>query len=170
MILATSLSATGRRLGLRSLALAAAFVLALTAPAPAADETTPQAFLTALYHRYEGTHTRGIDYANKRTLLRYFEPTLVALITADQAASAKRDEVPALDGDPFVDAQEWKIADLAITTEMQGPDKATGIVTFRNFDEPKKLRVELVRLKVGWRIADIVWPDGSLRGLYGDNH
>jgi hypothetical protein len=102
--------------------------------------------------------------------LRYFEPSLVALMTADQAAAQKKDEVPALNGDPFVDAQEWDITRLAIAIEPGGPDKATGTVTFRNFDKPTKLTVALVRLKDGWRIADIVWPDGSLRGLYTGNH
>jgi len=153
---------------LRRLALALAGILALAAPA-LADET-PQAFLTALYHRYEARHFRGIDYADKRVLLRYFEPSLVALITADQAAAKKKDEVPALDGDPFVDAQEWEITRLAVATRMDGPDKATATVAFRNFNEPKTLTVQLVRLKAGWRIADIAWPDGSLRGLYIDHH
>jgi hypothetical protein len=154
---------------LRHVVLAIACIIAFAAPAFAA-ETTPQDFLTALYHRYEAKNFRGIDYANKQALLRYFEPSLVALITADQAASAKRDEVPALDGDPFVDAQEWEITQLTIATQAEGSDKAAGTVTFRNFDEPKKLTVRLVRLKAGWRIADIVWPDGSLRGLYTENH
>lgn len=153
----------------RRIALALACLIALTAIAPA-EEATPQAFLTALYHRYEGKHTRGIDYADKRTLLHYFDPALVTLIVADQAAAKKNDEVPALDGDPFVDAQEWAITQLAITTAADGPDTATGIVTFRNFAEPKKIQLALVRLKAGWRIADITWPDGSLRGLYRDNH
>ena len=153
----------------RRLVLTIACLTALIAPV-FADEATPQTFLTTLYHRYEGKHTRGLDYADKRMLMRYFEPSLVDLITADQAAAKKRDEVPALDGDPFVDAQEWEITQLAITTTADGPDKATGTVTFRNFSEPKKLTVALVRLKAGWRIADITWPDGSLRGLYTDNH
>ena len=55
----------------RRFALAIACILGLAAPA-LADEATPQAFLTALYHRYEGKHTRGIDYADRRVLLRYF--------------------------------------------------------------------------------------------------
>jgi hypothetical protein len=77
--------------------------------------------------------------------------------------------VPALDGDPFVDAQEWEITGLTITVQTDGPDKAMGIVAFRNFNKPIKIQVALVRLKDGWRISDIVWPDGSLRGLYTNN-
>jgi hypothetical protein len=154
---------------LRPLILAIAWIVPLAPPA-LADEATPQAFLTALYQRYEAKSFPGIDYADKRVLQRYFEPSLIALIIADQAAAKKRDEVPALDGDPFIDAQEWKITQLAITTQADGADKATGSVIFRNFNKPEKLVVRLVRLKAGWRIADIVWPEGSLRGLYTDNH
>jgi hypothetical protein len=126
-------------------------------------------FLTTLYHRYEGKHTRGIDYADKPTLLRYFDPSLAKLITEDRAAAKKNDEVPALDGDPFVDAQEWEITRLTITVQTDGPDTAMGIVAFRNFNKPTKIQVALVRLQDGWRISDIVWPDGSLRGLYTSN-
>ncbi|HEY1503033.1 MAG TPA: DUF3828 domain-containing protein [Stellaceae bacterium] len=154
---------------LRRLILAIACITIFAASA-LADEATPQAFLTALYQHYEAKGFPGIDYADKRVLQRYFEPSLVELITADQAAAKKRDEVPALDGDPFVDAQEWEITRLAITTQTDGADKATGSVAFRNFKKPKKFVVRLVRLKAGWRIADIVWPEGSLRGLYTDNH
>jgi hypothetical protein len=150
---------------IRRFVVAIACIIGLAAPA-LAEEATPQAFLTALYHRYEGKHTRGIDYADKRTLLRYFDPSLVALITVDQEPAKKNDEVPALNGDPFVDAQEWEITQLAITAEVSGPDKANGTVAFRNFNKAQKFRIALVRLKDGWRIADIVWSEGSLRGLY----
>ena len=160
-----------RRPPLRGIVLTLACIAALILPSLArAEEATPQAFLTALYHRYEGKHPRGVDYADARALARYLEPSLVALIMADRAAAAKRDEVPALDGDPFIDAQDGEITRLAVTTAIKRPDKATGTVTFRNSGKAMRLRLDLVRLEEGWRIADIVWPEGSLRGLYTDNH
>ena len=154
------------RRGLRDFMVAVACLLALIAPARAGQDATPQAFLTALYHRYEVKCFCGIKYWKTQTMRRYFEPSLVALIDADLTAAAKHNEIPELDGDPFVDAQEWQITELAITTEMHGADNATGTVTFRNFGEPKKLTVQLVRMKAGWRIADILSPDGSLRGIF----
>jgi hypothetical protein len=146
------------------------FVLAIAwiAPALAADEATPEKFLATIYHHYEGKDAKGVDIYGKGALARYFEPSLVALIAADQAAAAKRGDEPELDGDPFIDAQDWEITQLKIAAVMEGADKATATVSFRNFDEAQSVTVKLVKLAAGWRIADIVWPDGSLRALYTD--
>ena len=32
---------------------------------------------------------------------------------------------------------------------------------FENFEQPKTVVLDLVKLKVGWRIADIVWQGDS---------
>lgn len=78
--------------------------------------------------------------------------------------------MPELDGDPFIDAQDWEITALKIAIKMGGPDKATATVSFENFKEPHSVTVKLIKVPVGWRIADIVWAEDSLRGLYTDKH
>ena len=155
---------------LRPLVLAIACIITLAAPALAADDATPDKFLAAIYHRYEGKNAKGIDIDAKGALARYFEPSLVAIIAADEKAAAQRGDVPELDGDPFIDAQDWEITDLKIATVMDGTDKATATVNFQNFKEPHSVTVKLVKLRAGWRITDIVWAEGSLRGLYTDKH
>jgi hypothetical protein len=155
---------------LRHLALAIACILTLAAPVRAADDATPDKFLATIYHQYEGKNAKGVDIYGKGALSRYFEPALVALIAADEAAAAKRGDVPELDGDPFIDAQDWEITALKIATRMDGADKATATVTFENFKEPHSVTVKLIKLPVGWRIADIVWAEDSLRGLYTEKH
>jgi len=156
---------------LRHLALAIACIMTVAAPALGADDATPDKFLATIYHQYEGKNAKGVDIDGKKALSRNFEPSLVALIIADEAAAAKRGDVPELDGDPFIDAQDWEITDLKIAVKMDSADKATATVNFRNVKEPKSVTVQLVKLSVGWRIADIIWPgDGSLRGLYTDKH
>ena len=77
----------------------------------------------------------------------------------------RRGEVPKLDGDPFLDAQEWQIKDLAIAVTTEGA-KATGKVTFDNFGKRVAVTLDLVQTPAGWRVAEIKWPSGSLRGLY----
>jgi hypothetical protein len=72
---------------------------------------------------------------------------------------------PTLDGDPFVDAQEWQISDLVVRASGSS-DSATGVVSFANFGKPKRLAIDLVRTPAGWRIADIAGSSGSLRMLY----
>src|SRR5487761_2028003 len=99
----------------RSLLLGAAGAV-LAGPALAADESA-RAFVTAIYDTYKGKAAKGILLDDNRTIRRYFEPALAALMIKDQDAAAKRGEVGNLDGDPFVDAQDWKITgfDIAVS-------------------------------------------------------
>ena len=98
-------------------------------------------------------------------LAGYLSPEVITLMDQMYAASKKADEVPALDGDPFVDAQEWDIKSFDITVDQAGADKAIGHVRFKNYDEEKSLTLDLVHLKSGWRIDDIHWSNGTLRKL-----
>jgi hypothetical protein len=41
-----------------------------------------------------------------------------------------------------------------------------GTVTFMNSGKPQKVVLELLRSGNEWRIADIAWDSGTLRGLY----
>lgn len=77
----------------------------------------------------------------------------------------RRAEVPKLDGDPFLDAQDWNIKDLAISVKADGP-KATGQVTFDNLGKHTEINLDLVQTPAGWRIANIKAPSGSLSDLY----
>jgi hypothetical protein len=157
----------------RSLFLMAAGSLAmpwgLAAPAAAGD-VAATAFVTKIYDAYKGKDAKGVTLDAEADYRRYFEPSLVALIIKDQKAAAKRKDVPTLDGDPFVDAQDWDITALDIAVTDAPPDKAVATVTFKNSDEPVKVVLNLVKVKNDWRIADILSTrDGkteSLRGLF----
>jgi hypothetical protein len=135
----------------------------MTAPAP---NSTPQAFLDAIYKTYLGKESKGIAISRAAVIRQYFVPALAAAMIKDQAQAARRSEVPALDGDPFVDAQDWDIANLAISVKMEGAAKAVGTVTFTNFGEAHTVRLDLVKSTAGWRIADIKMAKRSLRELY----
>ncbi len=142
---------------------AAALCLSVFAgPAPA-QQTSPRAFLEAIYKPYLSKDYPGQPY---RDANRFFVPTLARAMNADGAAANRRGEVPALDGDPFVDAQDWEITNLAIAVVMKGTTAATGTVTFANLGQAKKLVIDLEQTPAGWRIADIKAPSGSLRALY----
>jgi hypothetical protein len=136
--------------------------------APAASNA--KAFVTRIYDAYKGKGSRGITIHTDASNRAWFEPALAALITKDDAAAAKRKEVPALDFDPFVDSQEWELTDLNIAVSEAPPDKATATVSFKNFGMPSKIVLDLVKVKTDWRIANITWTrDGvpaTLRELY----
>ncbi len=139
----------------RHLLLGAAGAL-LTFPVFAADQSARD-FVMAIYATYKGKDSKGIILDNARTIRRYFEPTLAALIIEDQNAAAKRGEVGALDGDPFIDAQDWEIAAFDIAVEERAPGKARATVKFTNSGTPKTVVLDLVKLKNGWRIGEIAW-------------
>jgi len=130
-----------------------------------AESASPQAFVEAIYKPYLNKDFKGIAYSTEAGLRRYFEPKLASAILKDMQAAAKRKEVGTLDGDPFIDAQDWEIANLAIDVKAAG-EKASAVVTFTNLGQPKSISLDLVKTAVGWRIADIVASSGSLRKLF----
>ena len=93
-------------------------------------------------------------------------PELAKLIEDDAAAAAKAGDVPSLEGDPFIDAQDWQINSFAIAVKDTGPDKALGTVKFNNLKENMAVELDLVKLKEGWRIDEIRTKTGSLRDLF----
>jgi hypothetical protein len=155
----------GARRGIAIIAaLCAAFVV--MTGAAIAESTSPRAFLEAIYKPYLAKKYKGADYSKPANLRRYFEPKLANAIIADMAAAAKRQEVSTLDGDPFIDAQDWEIADLAIDVKLDSTTKAAATVDFTNLRKPKTIKLDLVKTAGGWRIADINSASGSLRQLF----
>ena len=77
---------------------------------------------------------------------------------------------PALDGDPFVDAQDWDIAAFEIAFADSTSNKTRATVNFRNAGQPVSVALDLVMVSNDWRISDITWQrDGkaeTLRGIY----
>jgi hypothetical protein len=149
----------------RDVLIAALSIVFTTVEAVAADPTA-KAFLEAIYGAYKGKDSKGIPLATDADVRRYFEPKLAALIIKDRKDAKRRGEVGALDGDPFIDAQDWEIASVDITVRESAADKASATVSFVNIDKPTTVLLNLVKLKEGWRIAEITWDrKESLRGL-----
>ena len=123
---------------------------------------TPEAFLRGIYSPYPDHDFKGQPFW---LVDRFFAPDLARAIEADMREAKRRGEVPKLDGDPFVDAQDWDIAKLAISVTADGTT-ATGRVRFENQGRPMEITLDLVRTAMGWRIADIRAPSGTLSELY----
>jgi hypothetical protein len=151
--------------GVFALTIAAVALAASAIAAPPAGET-PQAFLDAIYKTYLGKDSNGIVLDKPAVIRRYFVAPLAAAMIKDNAAAAKRGEVPELDCDPFINGQDWDISDLAIKVEMQPPDKALGTATFINSGTRMTVTYDLVQTAAGWRIADIRNGKRSVRAMY----
>jgi len=143
-----------------------AILMIATPGAAVAQGASPKAFVEAIYKPYLKKKFKGVEYSRPANLRRFFEPALAKAIIADMQAAAKRGEVPALDGDPFIDAQDWEITNLAIEVKTVDAAKAVATVTFTNMREPKTVTLDLVDTAGGWRIAEINAPSGSLRKLF----
>jgi hypothetical protein len=135
---------------------------ALPVAARAQPQQSAQAFLEGLYAPYRTKGFRGQPYTQAE---RFFEPILARAMQRDYQLAQRNGVPPTLNGDPFVDAQEWEVTNLSIRAAAAG-EQATGIVSFVNFTQKKTLTVELVQTPGGWRISDIAGAGGSLRALY----
>jgi hypothetical protein len=139
----------------RSLTLGAACA-AFAAAASAGDESAT-AFVTAIYNSYKGKNSKGTALASDRVIRRYFEPKLATLMAKDERAAARRHEVGSLDFDPFIDAQDWEIANFDIAISDVAPGKAQAIVKFINLEERTTVTLDLVQVNKAWRIYEITW-------------
>jgi hypothetical protein len=150
---------------LAAVLLAAAVVIVETAAV--AQGASPLSFLEQTYKVYRNSTAKGIDTSKPEVIRRHFAPGLAKAMIKDMADARKRNEVPLLNGDPFIDAQDWEISGLKVEL-MSGatPRRATGVVSFTNAGEPRKVTLDLVKTGDGWRIYDIKAPGGSLREVY----
>jgi hypothetical protein len=133
----------------------------LAAPA-SAGEPSAQQFLESIYRQYLGKDAHGAPLATPAEVRRYFDAPLAAQILRDRQRAARRGDVPALDGDPFVDAQDWELSDLQISVDEPAPGRAVGHVRFVNAGQRVEITLELVKSSGRWRIHEIRMPRGSL--------
>jgi hypothetical protein len=75
-----------------------------------------------------------------------------------------------LDGDPFIDVQDWEIKQFVLGIEDIAPGKVSATVNFVNFDKQKKIVLELVAIKTTGGFSILFGraskPE-SLRALFG---
>jgi hypothetical protein len=150
---------------LRVLSLFGLLLLAAAIPVQAiAADNSAKDFVTAIYRNYEGKEAKGLplDSPANRAL---FTPGLMQLIDADLKQAAQRKEPPELDGDPFVDAQDWDIPSFTVDVADKGPTKAEATVHFANGGQENSVTLLLVKLNNAWRIDNIVWTEGSVREI-----
>jgi len=119
-------------------------------------------FLKGLYEPYKKADFKGQPYGEAD---RFFVPDLADAIKRDQATAKARNEPPVLNGDPFVDAQDWSIPTIGYAVSTLGDGYGAAVVSFRNQGRPKQLAVFLVETPQGWRIDDVVSRGSSLRAL-----
>ncbi|MEZ5874734.1 MAG: hypothetical protein R3D30_07830 [Hyphomicrobiales bacterium] len=118
------------------------FTAALGAPAGAASDGDPVAFVTVIYEGYEADAPDINDvYCGSRP--------------CSKTAETPEGEVGRIDWDVFIDGQDWRLSDLKITLVSQEADHAQVRATFKNFEHPSNMLFDLVLEDGHWRVDDI---------------
>jgi hypothetical protein len=147
--------------------LAAFAAISLFASFAQAQQQDAKSFVESIYKQYLGKNTPSVDLSSREGLELYFTPSLADLIDKDAKEAEKQQEAPLLNGDPFVDAQDWEITDPVVAVQTQENGKgAIATATFKNFGKAVSVRLALVMTPKGWRIDDVFWSEGNLRALY----
>ncbi len=143
-------------------------VLALVAGPVLAADSSATAFVTGIYDTYKGSGAKGVPLDSDRAVRRYFDPSPANMIIRDRKKA--HGEVGQLDGDPFIDAQDWNIDKFDIEITDTGPRKAKATVKFINLDQQAAIILDLIKNKNDWRISDITsmraGKPESLRALF----
>ena len=120
---------------------------ALTAAAVAQPFETPEALIEALYEPYFSG-----EFAEDESIFR--SDALNALYEAD-AENTPDGEMGAISFDPYVDGQDFELADFEIGEPQIDGNTAIIDVTFTNFGEPRAVSYDLVLENGGWKVDDL---------------
>lgn len=135
----------------------AAFALLVTlAPAVAVDFTSPKAVVEALYEPYlqpaDSFDTTRLDDDP------YLSAGLLALYARDLEAAGGG--IGRLDFDPYVNGQDFQLADLVVGEPFHVGGRAVVGVSFKNFEQWQDMGYLLVKEGDAWKIDDM-WASAS---------
>ena len=152
-----------------------AFITVVVSSAVAAGDP-PEEGIRALYKAHRPWEHKGLNLRSRAVLSKYFSPELTKLFLKN--AQVERDcpkgDLCGLDFDPILGAQDYdEHLDFKLhITEAKPPQTGRFEARFKLFSEEKPeqeqvLVFQLVQLKNGWRIDDIIYPDdnASLRAV-----
>jgi hypothetical protein len=136
-------------------------IAALATAFPAFAFDTPRALVDAIYQPY----LAGQQHSD---LSQFYSAKLKSLFAVNAANAAAEVETtgsievePSLDFNPFIDATNAHILDVAIGEPAVVGDQALVTVSFHNFDQPTLLSLSLVREADGWKVDDVTSMGGE---------
>lgn len=134
-----------------------------------ARRIAPRTVVLNLYSQ----HKRQSPFFQTRSrvlLDRYFTRELADLIWQDTRSSSSRREVGGIGGDPLYNAQDMRIRNFAVRERSAGLNAAEVAASFQNFNERHEVLFRLVPVGTSWKIADIVYDNGTtLMGILKSN-
>lgn len=138
-----------------------AFLLAAAFPAAANAFDDPKALVDAIYQPYQsGKRHDDVSQFYSARLKQLFLDHAEAAAQADTTI-APLEAQAAFAFNPFIDAQNALILDVAVGEPIVFGDKALVTAGFHNFDQPTMLSLSLVREADGWKVDDVTSMGGE---------
>lgn len=150
-------------------------LLTVAASSVVAAGDGPEEVIRALYKDHRPWEHKELDLANRALLSKYFSPELTKLFLKN--AQLERDcpegDLCGIEFDPILGSQDFD-DDLRFNlriTQGTPPQAGRFEAHFKLFNEEKAEQVlifQLIQLKDGWRIDDIIYPhldNASLKAM-----
>src|SRR4029453_14764112 len=145
-------------------------LLTMVASSAVAAGDEPEELIRALYKAHRPWEHKALNLRSRAVLSKYFSPELTKLFLKN--AQVERDcpkgDLCGLDFDQILDAQDFDDhLDFKLhITEATPPQTGRFEARFKLFNEEKPehervLVCQLVQLKNGWRIDDIIYPNDN---------
>src|SRR5438552_18183793 len=149
-------------------------LLTVVASSAVAAEDGPEEVIRALHRAHRPWEHKELNLRNRAVLSKYFSPELTKLFlkNAQLERDCPKGDLCGLEFDPIIGAQDFddhldfKLHITEATPPQTGRFEARSKLF--NEEKPEKTVVfQLVQLKNGWRIDDIIYPDdnASLRAV-----
>ena len=122
---------------------------------------SPSSVVRELYRVHNNGKGGVFEAKGKKYIYKFFDQNLADLIWKD-IAETPEGEVGNLDFDPLYNAQDTGITNFQIGKPVMEGDKATVVVSFRNFGQRTRVRFDMHNGKEGWRIRNVIYPKSDL--------
>jgi hypothetical protein len=138
-------------------------LMALLTAFPALAYDDPRALVEAIYQPY-------INGQQQTNLAQFYSAGLKQLFLdhantkaqeLDITGSVPTEIEPVLSFNPFINADNALLLDVAIGEPVVVGDKALVTVAFHNFDEPTLLSLSLIKEPDGWKVDDVTSTGGE---------
>ena len=122
---------------------------------------SPSSVVRELYRVHNNGKGGVFEAKGKKYIYKFFDQNLADLIWKD-IAETPEGEVGNLDFDPLYNAQDTGITNFQIGKPVMEGDKATVVVSFRNFGQRTRVKFDMHNGKEGWRIRNVIYPKSDL--------
>lgn len=121
---------------------------------------SPDSVIRQLYRIHNDGRGHVFEAEGKKHIYRFFDLRLADLIWKS-ITETPEGEVGNLDFDPLYNAQDTQIKNFQIGKPVMKGDNATVLVNFRNFVQRITIKFEMIKVKEGWKISNIIYGGDS---------